>query len=616
MAAPSLIDSQKTSYDSSPAGLTKTVVVSWQAGDVIVWCAQGENFVTATGGALVPSASGLTFNEQQLVAVDTYSYVRVMTAVAASSGSSVTVTTTASGGFDPNISGWWWGSEVKVWRSSDGVGASAKANVASGAPSLDLTTTQADSAICVYNNDWNAQDGTSRVWRTNAGAFTESNYYRDASHHTAYSGSHANAGAIGTYATGLSAPTGQKYSIIALEIKGTAGGQTIAVPLKSVTVAKFPTSVSTVGPGYIVQEDHTDPLPCFILLEDGTSYLVTEAGEPAASGITVNAPLKAVNLARFAPLTPRVTAPPVKAVTVTKFAPEMGAAIIVAVPLKALSVAKFAPATPRVTAPPVKALSVAKLAPRTPRVTAPPVKAISVAKLVPLTPRVTAPPLKAVSVAKLAPATPRVTAVPVKGVVVGKPAPAMGQTIVVQVPVKAVTLTALAPSTPRVTSLATKAVTLTRFAPATPRVTTVPVKGISVAKPVPQMGQNVLIAIPVKGIVFSKLTPTTPRLVTVPVKSTVVTKAAPTVVISNNQIIAVPLKQVQLGKLAPLWSTNIWVQIPVKQVGVQLYAPTISGAAAGTIDGAFRKIINIDYGAVRLYNMNATGAYGTLPWDI
>jgi hypothetical protein len=214
--APTLIDSQKTSYNQSTT--PRAVTLSWAAGDIIVWCGQAEGYQGS--GVLTPTASGLTFTEQQAVVVAAYGYVRVMTAVAAGAGSSVSVSTAGTNEFNGSL---YWGAEAKVWRNSDGVGASSKANVADGAPSLNLTTTQADSAVIVYNNDWNAVDGASRAWRTGAGSLTESNYFYDSARYTTYSGYHANAGAIGTYATGLTAPTGQKYSIIALEIKGTAG---------------------------------------------------------------------------------------------------------------------------------------------------------------------------------------------------------------------------------------------------------------------------------------------------------------------------------------------------------------------------------------------------------
>ena len=129
----------------------------------------------------------------------------------------MTVTSTRTGS---SFNGF--GLNVLTFRSSDGVGASSKDNVASGAPTLNLTTTQANSAIVVANGDWSATDGASRTWRTNAGALTEKTYDFQSAQFTVYGGYHADAGAIATYAVGLSAPGAQKYSIAAVEVKGAA----------------------------------------------------------------------------------------------------------------------------------------------------------------------------------------------------------------------------------------------------------------------------------------------------------------------------------------------------------------------------------------------------------
>jgi hypothetical protein len=71
--------------------------------------------------------------------------------------------------------------------------------------------------------DWSAQDGTSRTWRNNVGsAVVEKTYYRDALKYAVYGGYHADCGAAGTYAVGLSAPVSMAYSIAAVEVKGSA----------------------------------------------------------------------------------------------------------------------------------------------------------------------------------------------------------------------------------------------------------------------------------------------------------------------------------------------------------------------------------------------------------
>lgn len=223
MAAPTLVADQKTAFDTTTT--PKAVTISWLAGDVIVWTGQAEGWQAGNTIILTPTATGLTFTQQQVIEVTDYGYMRVMTAVAGADGTSISCSTAATGTAPGSYA---WGASVKVWRGSDGVGASSKTNVASGAPSLDLTTTQADSEIQVANNDWNATDGTSLTWRTvngitpTSGNGLETNYFRDAARYTTYAAYYDNVGAIGTKTVGLSAPSGQKYSIVALEIKGSA----------------------------------------------------------------------------------------------------------------------------------------------------------------------------------------------------------------------------------------------------------------------------------------------------------------------------------------------------------------------------------------------------------
>ena len=106
--------------------------------------------------------------------------------------------------------GAFFGGTVLTFRGASGIGASAKANVdLLTAASLNITTTQANIAIVVVNGDRRAVDGTSRAWLTGAGAFTEQTYFHDAGQYTVYGGYHADAGPIGTYTVGLSAPTRQ-----------------------------------------------------------------------------------------------------------------------------------------------------------------------------------------------------------------------------------------------------------------------------------------------------------------------------------------------------------------------------------------------------------------------
>lgn len=217
MPAPTFIQEAETAWNSSTSPKT-TASFSVEDGDILVCFAivegNGMTFSTPTN-----TGTAFTWTLQQEVSVSDYTRVAIWTApVTATQSNTVSV---ARGSGDV---GNFYGVNVLTFRASDGIGASAKTNVSSGAPTLNLTTTQANSAIVVANGDWNASDGTSRTWRANAGTLTEQTYFRDSSRYTVYGGYHADAGAVGTYAVGLSAPTGQKYSIVAVEITGTAAG--------------------------------------------------------------------------------------------------------------------------------------------------------------------------------------------------------------------------------------------------------------------------------------------------------------------------------------------------------------------------------------------------------
>lgn len=216
--APTFIQEAETTW-SQQAGQTKTTgSFTVQAGDVLVAYGMGEN-ETVT---LSVSGGSLTWTLQQSIVLTGFATMYVWTATV-DTNKSMTVTVSKMDA----VSIVSFGVNVLTFRGSDGIGASSKENgtdAGSGTePSLNLTTTQANSAIVVANADWNAGDGTSRTWRTGAGTLTEQTYSLVTGAVTVYGGYHANAGAIGTYAVGLSAPVSQKYSIGAVEVKGSSG---------------------------------------------------------------------------------------------------------------------------------------------------------------------------------------------------------------------------------------------------------------------------------------------------------------------------------------------------------------------------------------------------------
>lgn len=212
---PTFVSEFETVFNTATS--PKSINVTTLAGDRVVVYAIAED---GSNTLNTPTGNSLTYNLEQSIVVASFTSIYVWTATDAVGGTNWPLQIARSAG-----SGWW-GFNVLVFRNSDGIGASAKTNIASGAPSLNLLTTQDASAIVEANGDWSAQDGVSRVWRTinsitpTSGNGLEQTYFRDAAHYAAYGAYWNNVGAIGTKTAGLSAPAAQKYSTVVLEVKG------------------------------------------------------------------------------------------------------------------------------------------------------------------------------------------------------------------------------------------------------------------------------------------------------------------------------------------------------------------------------------------------------------
>lgn len=94
-------------------------------------------------------------------------------------------------------------------------GASASGNSQS-APSVNITTTRANSIIVGGISDWNAVNGSSRTYRD--GSITERLYHYVSGAFTAY-GFDRSAASVTTYTEGLSAPTSQSGGTVLYEIR-------------------------------------------------------------------------------------------------------------------------------------------------------------------------------------------------------------------------------------------------------------------------------------------------------------------------------------------------------------------------------------------------------------
>jgi hypothetical protein len=240
MAAPTFIASYSTAYNTGAS--PKTLSVTTQAGDVVVVYGGIENGAQTLG---TPSGNGISFTLQQSVAIsNVWASAYVWTGTDATGGTNWTLSNTISSALS-------WGMTCLVFRSSGGVGASSKTNAGTAAPSLGLTTTQADSAIVVFNADWDADDGSTRTWRTvnsitpTTGNSLERDYVFDSGKWTSYGAYYNDVGATGTKTVGLSVPSSQTYSIVAVEVKGPSS--TAPTVTTSSVTSITPTSATGAG---------------------------------------------------------------------------------------------------------------------------------------------------------------------------------------------------------------------------------------------------------------------------------------------------------------------------------------------------------------------------------
>ena len=229
LTPPTFIQEAETTWNpQSLSGTdTKSVTFSVQTGDVLVAYVACEDQSSCSGSLTV--SGGFSWNQEQMVSVASYTLAGIWTTTATSSGS-VTITVTR-GDAGANAA---FGMDVLTFRNSNGIGASSKTNVASGAPSLGLTTQADNSTVVVVNDDWTSQNGSSRTWLTvngstpTSGNGLETTYDRNASWHTVYGAYYNDAGTAGSVTVGLSAPGSQKYSIAAVEVKGSSSASSDA----------------------------------------------------------------------------------------------------------------------------------------------------------------------------------------------------------------------------------------------------------------------------------------------------------------------------------------------------------------------------------------------------
>lgn len=165
------------------------------------------------------NAGTLTWTQKQVINVGSNCWVSVWTASA-----TATTTTGLTVSFARTASAQFCGGGVYVFRNSAGGIGNTAQNHATGQPSVSLTTASNNSMVVCVSADWAAVN-SSRTWRTvnsitpSSGNGFEKTFFNQASQYTVYSSYYNNTGTAGANTYGLSAPTGQTYQTIAVEIK-------------------------------------------------------------------------------------------------------------------------------------------------------------------------------------------------------------------------------------------------------------------------------------------------------------------------------------------------------------------------------------------------------------
>ncbi len=224
MAAPTFVAQYATAFNASTSPKTAMSAVSISSGDVIVIVGAIEGGQDAAGypPAYTENGSASLANVTESTAAD----VAASSCATYIATASESITITAARGSSADGS-WYFGANAIRFSGSSGVG-NVVTGGGSGSPSMSIITTQANSAIVVIFTDWNATTGT-QTFTSNGGAGSATlltGYPGDGVRYGAAIAYYADSGAAGAKTVGMSAPTGQKWRGIAIEVKGTAGGTT------------------------------------------------------------------------------------------------------------------------------------------------------------------------------------------------------------------------------------------------------------------------------------------------------------------------------------------------------------------------------------------------------
>ena len=209
---PTFVNEYETVWNSSASPKT-TPNFSVQTGDILVAYAVNESSSSTIATPPTGTLSG-TWTLRQTVSATDYTYLRLWTLPVTANQSNVNVSfSNGSGNF---------GGSVLHFRNASSVGVTAQATGTTGNPTLTLNGISENSSIVMVNGDWSAKTGNRTYNTTQAGTFTETSAYADGSTYGVEAGYYANAGTSGNKTIGITAPTGMKWALAAVELTGNA----------------------------------------------------------------------------------------------------------------------------------------------------------------------------------------------------------------------------------------------------------------------------------------------------------------------------------------------------------------------------------------------------------
>jgi hypothetical protein len=223
MPAPTIAEAVETAWNVPAVTPPTSAAFTPLANSILVALGGSANNDATARTVAFTSNPALTWTQRRFLYTPSGSFSPIVasTAQEGATGVSKTVTMTWSAAAPSGSNGF----VVFKVSSHTGVGASAvSTGPQTNTPTISITTTQDNSAVALLMFDWGANALTARTWLqpSGASAFVETVAANVSGQWTNYGGYYPDMGAAGTKTIGLSAPTSGTWTVVAVEVKGTA----------------------------------------------------------------------------------------------------------------------------------------------------------------------------------------------------------------------------------------------------------------------------------------------------------------------------------------------------------------------------------------------------------